>query len=195
MKIQNGDNVVIISGKDKGKTGTVLRVLASKNRVVVANINMRTRHVKATPQRAGQKVTYEASIDVSNVMIIDPKTKKRSRIASKTDAKGKKQRVAVRSGEVLTKKKTAAKPAESTADKKAPAKTKAKKEESETKKTEKTEEKAAPAVPGKKPFWKRVVDFGSEEADEVANEPHMKEDHSVPETSTRQSQRSHSRNG
>lgn len=192
MKIQNGDHVVIISGKDKGKTGTVLRVLHSKNRVVVADVNMRTRHVKATPQRPGQKVVYEASIHASNVMVVDPKTKKRSRISFKVDAKGNKQRVATRSGEALTKKKTQAKAATESDDKKTGEKTK----KAAPKKTDSVEHAATP--PGKKPFWKRVVEFGGEEAAaaaEVKETSHMKEDHSVPDQVSRQSQRSHSRKG
>mgnify|MGYP000147355603 CR=1 FL=1 len=98
MKIRTGDTVVVISGKDKGKTGQVIRVLASKDRVVVGSINMRTKHVKATPQREGQILKYEASIHASNVMIMDSKTKKRARIGSKVDEKGKKQRMAKQSG-------------------------------------------------------------------------------------------------
>lgn len=70
MKIHNGDLVVINTGKDKGKQGTVLRVLESKNRVVVEGINMRVRHIKKTAQSAGQRISYEASIHASNVQIL-----------------------------------------------------------------------------------------------------------------------------
>ena len=169
MKIRNGDQVVVISGKDKGKTGTVLRVLPGKNRVVITNVNMRTRHMRATPQRPGQKVQYEASIHVSNVMAIDPKSKKRTRIAFATDAKGKKNRVAVRSGEKLTVKKAApvAKDdvkTEEKAEKKTATKAAAKKT---TKKTEKAAETTDSAMPDKKPFWKRVTNFGSDAADDA----------------------------
>ena len=108
MKLHTGDHVVIISGKDKGKTGSILRVLASNGRIVVGGINMRTRHMKATPQRAGQKIQYEASIDISNVMLVDPKTKKRTRIGITTNEKGQKRRVAKASGEELPIKKAGA---------------------------------------------------------------------------------------
>ncbi len=68
MKIHAGDIVVVISGKDKGKTGRVLRILQGKDRLVVAGVNMRTRHVRKTPQRPGQRIRYEAGIHVSNVI-------------------------------------------------------------------------------------------------------------------------------
>jgi len=80
MKIHTGDTVVIISGKDKGKSGTVLRVLHERNHVVVTGINMRTRHVKKTFQQAGRILKYEASMNASKVMLLDPKTKKPTRI-------------------------------------------------------------------------------------------------------------------
>jgi large subunit ribosomal protein L24 len=104
MKIHTGDIVVINTGKDKGKQGTVLRVLETKNRVVVEGVNMRVRHIKKTAQSAGQRISYEASIHASNVQILDPKTKKPTRIGYKVDAKtGKKTRIAKASGEVIVK--------------------------------------------------------------------------------------------
>lgn len=108
MKIHTGDLVVIITGKDKGKTGRVLRVLPERDRLVVAGANMRTRHVRKTPQAPGRVVRYEASLHVSNVMIVDPKTKKRSRIGMSVPhyapdgaSRGRKERIAKRSGEEL----------------------------------------------------------------------------------------------
>jgi large subunit ribosomal protein L24 len=142
MKIHTGDTVVVISGKDKGKQGTVLRVLESKNRVIVEGANMRTRHIKKTQNQAGQRVTYEASLHASNVMIIDPKTKKPSRIGYKVDAKtGKKMRIALASGEAISKVAAAkaAKPA--------------KKSEKADKKEDAAKPAGAPAA--KTPFWKR----------------------------------------
>lgn len=195
MKIRTGDTVVIISGKDKGKTGTVLRVLPTKNRIVVSDANMRTRHMRATPQRPGQKVQYEASLHVSNVMAIDPKTKKRTRIAHKVDSKGKKTRVAVKSGEELTKKKVAApsKTEDKTDDKKAST---AKKSAAKKPADKKPDVKKTDAPPNKKPFWKKMVDFGADDMEdaEVKEPSHMEEDHSVPEEIERQSQRSHQHN-
>ena len=74
-RIKRDDQVMIISGKDKGKRGSVIRVLVSENRVVVEGVNMVTRHVKAQPgvAQAGM-VQGEASISLSNVMLIDPET-------------------------------------------------------------------------------------------------------------------------
>ncbi len=102
MKIRAGDNVVVTTGKDKGKTGQVLRVLQTKKRLVVTDINIRTRHMKAGPNRPGEIIKYEPSIDASNVMLVDPKTKKRSRIGFKLE-KGKKTRIFKQSGDEIKK--------------------------------------------------------------------------------------------
>lgn len=176
MKIRAGDNVVVITGKDKGKTGSVLRVLATTHRVVVAGINMRTKHVRATPQRPGQRLQYEASIHMSNIMLIDPKTKKRTRVGFAV-SKGKKDRIAKRSGEVIAR--TLGKPA-AAKDEKAlktegkKAKPAAKPEKGGVTKVEK---------PERKPFWKKVG-FGAEEAAESLADRHglqKTKDHSVPD--------------
>lgn len=149
MKIHQGDLVLIISGKDKGKQGTVLRVLASKNHVVVEGINMRTRHIKKTPQAAGQRIQYEASLDASKVMIVDPKTKKATRIGYSIDAKtGSKKRIAKASGEVITKAKTSA-AKKSSAKKDASAGS----AQAAAPKSEKPKESAKPEA--KQAFWKR----------------------------------------
>ena len=76
MKISQGDTVVVIAGKDKGKQGTVVRTLKNEHRVIVSGVNMVTKHIKKTAQSEGKKITFEHSIHVSNVMILDPKTKK-----------------------------------------------------------------------------------------------------------------------
>lgn len=153
MKIHTGDTVVVISGKDKGKQGTVMRILQTQNRVVVEGINMRTRHIKKTQNGAGSKVSYEASIHASNVMILDPKTKKPTRIGYKIDEKGKKSRIAMASGEVIAKAATAkgAKKATKTA------------KDTDAPKEKKSDAKPA-ATPAKSPFWKRGAQAeGSEE--------------------------------
>lgn len=106
MRIKKDDIVTIIAGKDKGKEGKILRILTAKERVVVEGANMRTRHFKKTKERPGQKLEFEASIHVSNVMLIDPKTKKRTRIGYLKDKSGKKNRIAKRSGETLDQKPT-----------------------------------------------------------------------------------------
>lgn len=186
MKIRAGDTVAVMSGKDKGKTGQVLRVLQNKNRVVVADVNMRTRHVKGGPNRPGEIVKYEAAISASNVMVIDPKTKKPTRIGYKLE-KGKKVRIAKKSGEeikktaVPAKKKTDAKAAEKAAEK-----TDAKKNDVKDTKT---------VGDKKSPFWKKMG-FGAEETADMADVDtgsHMKEDHSVPDQIERSSSRSSGR--
>lgn len=182
MKIRNGDNVVIISGKDKGKTGKVLRVLPTTSRIVVAGVNMRTRHVRATPQQPGQKIQYEASINVSNAMLVDPKTKKRTRIGFDTDKKGKKQRIAKKSGEALPNTKAGAAVASTKKDEAA------KKEEPKKAVSAEAKETAK-----KKPFWKRGGDEKAADTDEVKESSHMEEDHSVPDQVERKSARSHQR--
>lgn len=97
-----GDNVRVIAGKDKGKEGKIIKTLKNEDRVVVEGINMVTKHVKPSAQNeTGGIVKKEASIHVSNVMIIDSKTKKPSRIAHEIDEKGKKHRISVKSKERL----------------------------------------------------------------------------------------------
>ena len=101
MKIKKGDKVIVITGKDKGKTGTVSKAFPKENRVVVSGVNMVKRHTKPSQENAGGIVSKEASIHVSNVAIVDPKTGKASKIGSKTVDGGRKVRVARRSGEVI----------------------------------------------------------------------------------------------
>lgn len=102
MKIKKKDRVVVLTGKDKGKTGEVVRVLTAENRVVVSGINLVTKHQRASqtnPQ--GGIVKLEAPIHVSNVAIADPKTGKATRTGVKVLKDGKKVRVAKKSGEVI----------------------------------------------------------------------------------------------
>jgi large subunit ribosomal protein L24 len=101
MKIKKGDNVVVIAGKNKGKTGTVMRTLVKSDRVVVEGVNKVTRHVRKTKDRPGQKIEFEAPFHASNVMLIDPKTKKRTRVSVSKDEKGKKQRISKKSNTVI----------------------------------------------------------------------------------------------
>lgn len=102
MKISQGDTVLVTAGKDKGKKGTVIRVLHEQNRVIVAGINMVTKHVKKTAESAGKKVRIEHSLHASNLMVIDPKSGKPTRVGYKVDAKtGKKIRIAKVTGAPL----------------------------------------------------------------------------------------------
>ena len=101
MKLKTGDKVVVIAGKDKGKEGTITKVLKSENKVVVEGINVAKKHVKPNGQTAGSIIDMELPINASNVMIIDPKTKKPSRIGHTTDKNGKKIRIAKKSNSNL----------------------------------------------------------------------------------------------
>ncbi len=80
MKIRKEDNVLVISGKDKGKTGKVLKVLTKTNRVVVEWVNVVTKHLKKMGTTPGQIIKKENSIDVSNVMLVCPFTSKPTRV-------------------------------------------------------------------------------------------------------------------
>lgn len=101
-KIKKGDKVVVITGRDKGKTGEVLRVIPAENRAVVGGINLVKKHEKPSAAGSGGIVSKEASIHLSNIAIADPKDGKATRVGFKVSKDGKKERVAKRSGEVLT---------------------------------------------------------------------------------------------
>lgn len=92
MRIKTGDIVVVTAGKDNGKEGKVLKVLSSKERVVVEGVNVVTKHVKKTSEKAGERIEKEASVHISNVMIVDGEGKA-SRIKYSLDKKGDKSRV------------------------------------------------------------------------------------------------------
>jgi large subunit ribosomal protein L24 len=100
FKIKKGDNVVVITGKDKGKTGAVLKVMPADSRVVVQGVNVAKRHTKPRPGQPGGMVEKELSIHVSNVAHVDPKDNKPTRVGWKT-IDGRKLRYAVRSGEMI----------------------------------------------------------------------------------------------
>ena len=100
MNFKKGDKVVVISGKSKGTVGTISNILKD-NKVIVEGANIVKKHVKPNGQAAGSIVEVEAPIDASNVMLVDPKTGKRTRIGHTTDKKGKKVRVSKKSNEQL----------------------------------------------------------------------------------------------
>jgi len=103
MHVKKGDKVMVISGKDKGKTGVILAAFPKQERVLVEGINMVKKHAKPSqinPQ--GGIVNQEAPIHVSNVMIIDPKSGEPTRVGYKMED-NKKVRVAKKSGEILDK--------------------------------------------------------------------------------------------
>jgi len=100
MKIRKGDNVVVITGRDKGKSGSVLRVFPAENRVLVQGINLAKRHTKPRAGQQGGIVEKENPIHASNVALSDPKDNKPTRVGFKT-VDGRKVRVALRSGEII----------------------------------------------------------------------------------------------
>jgi large subunit ribosomal protein L24 len=105
MKIKTGDNVKILSGKDRGKTGKVVQVMFDKGTkktfVVVEGLNVLKKHMKKQRGQAGQVLELPAPMDVSNVMLIDPKTNKSTRVGFKTEGSDKK-RIAKKSGEYIS---------------------------------------------------------------------------------------------
>jgi large subunit ribosomal protein L24 len=100
-KIRKGDQVVVLSGKDKGKTGEVVRALPKQMKVVVSGVNIHARHRKASQENPqGGIDRKEAPLHVSNVAIADPKTGKPTRVRFE-ERDGKKVRVAAKSGELI----------------------------------------------------------------------------------------------
>ncbi len=174
MKLHTGDSVIIITGKDKGKTGTVLRVLPLEERVVVEGLNIRTKHMKKSAEQAGRIMKYEASLAACKVMLVDPKTGKPSRISYKFKD-GKKIRISTLSGEVVKKGKMPAKVKKETKAKDADAK--------EEKSTKKSKETTADTSAGgaKKPFWQKMK-FGSAALETDTSEGgRPASDHTVPQ--------------
>ena len=90
MKLKVGDKVVVISGADKGKEGKIIRTLRSENKVIVEGVHIVKKHQKPTGNNSGGILEIEAPINASNVMIIDPKTKKGTRVGHTTNKDGKK---------------------------------------------------------------------------------------------------------
>jgi large subunit ribosomal protein L24 len=98
QKIRKGDKVVILSGRDKGRTGEVIEVRPDENRALVRGINMVKRHQKQSAQQEGGIISKEAPIHMSNIAYADPKDGKPTRIGFKVMTDGRKLRVAKRSG-------------------------------------------------------------------------------------------------
>ena len=102
MRIRKGDTVQVIAGKEKGKTGQVLRTLPYENRVVVQGVNLRTRHLKPTQEgETGRIVTEEASLHASNVMLYSTSQKVASRVEIVVEKDGTKKRRLKKTGELL----------------------------------------------------------------------------------------------
>ena len=101
FRLRKGDDVVVISGRDKGKTGSILRVIRSEDRVIVDGINMVKRHTRPSQNQPGGIVDKEAPIHISNVALADPKDGSATRVGYKFLEDGRKVRVAKKSGEVI----------------------------------------------------------------------------------------------
>jgi large subunit ribosomal protein L24 len=109
MKIITSDTVLVTAGKDKGKTGKVVRAFPKLGKVVVEKVNVITKHIKKSVHGAGQKIQFEKPIDASNVKPICPKCSKPTRIGYNVLKTGKKVRVCKQCGEGISNPKTSAK--------------------------------------------------------------------------------------
>ena len=103
LKVKKGDSVVVISGRDKGRQGEVLRVLPSENRIIVQGVHIARRHTRPAMGNPGGIVEKELTIHASNVAHIDPQTRKPTRIGYRSLDGGRKVRFARGSGEVIDK--------------------------------------------------------------------------------------------
>jgi large subunit ribosomal protein L24 len=101
LKIRKGDRVVVRTGKDKGKTGEVLRVMPKENRAIVQGVNMVRRHQRQTAAQEGGIIVKEAPIHISNLALVDPASGQATRVGWRFLEDGTKVRVAKRSGEVI----------------------------------------------------------------------------------------------
>jgi large subunit ribosomal protein L24 len=101
LKIKKGDRVVVITGKDKGKKGEVLKVMPDENRAIVQGVAMMKRHQRQTTTQDGGIISKEAAIHLSNLALEDPRDGKPTRIGYKFLKDGRKVRFAKRSGEVI----------------------------------------------------------------------------------------------
>jgi large subunit ribosomal protein L24 len=102
LHIRRGDNVIIIAGDEKGKTGIVLSVDKVASKAIIEGLNMVTKHTKPSANNPNGGISKkEAPIHVSNIALVDPKSGKATRIAYKEDKNGKKVRIAKKSGEVI----------------------------------------------------------------------------------------------
>lgn len=101
FKIKKGDRVVVITGREKGKSGEILKVLRKEDRVLVQGVNMVRRHTRPSQQSSGGIIEKEAPLHISNVAHIDPKTDKPTRVGYRTAESGGKVRYAKGSGEQI----------------------------------------------------------------------------------------------
>jgi large subunit ribosomal protein L24 len=100
-KIRKGDKVVVLAGRDKGKSGEVIEVRPDEQRALVRGVNMVRRHQRQTPQNQGGIISKEATIHISNLALADPKDGKKTTRVGFKEIKGEKVRIARRSGEQI----------------------------------------------------------------------------------------------
>ncbi|MFZ9502792.1 MAG: 50S ribosomal protein L24 [Beijerinckiaceae bacterium] len=100
-KIKKGDKVVLIAGRDKGRSGEVVKVMPSEGRALVRGLNMVRRHQRQTQNQEGGIISKEAPVDLSNLALIDPKDGKPTRVGFKILEDGRKVRFAKRSGDLI----------------------------------------------------------------------------------------------
>lgn len=101
FKIRKGDEVIVLTGKDKGKKGEIIRMIRAKSRAVVQGINMVKRHTRQTQTEEGGIISKEASIHVSNLALIDPKSGEATKVGYKFEKDGTKVRISRASGEAI----------------------------------------------------------------------------------------------
>jgi large subunit ribosomal protein L24 len=102
-RVKKGDNVIILTGREKGKRGVVRRVMPKEGKALVQDINISKRHFKPGRARQAGIVDVEQPIDLSNLALVDPKTNQRTRVRTRILANGNKVRIATASGEQMTK--------------------------------------------------------------------------------------------
>ena len=100
-KLKKGDRVVVLSGRDRGKEGEILRVVPKENRALVAGVNMVVRHQRQTQASQGGRIAKEAPVDLSNLALVDPSEGGPTRVGFKFLEDGTKVRYAKKSGEVI----------------------------------------------------------------------------------------------
>jgi len=101
LKLKKGDKVVVLTGKDKGRSGEITKMIPSENRAIVQGINLVKRHTKPTQANPGGIIPKEATIHVSNLAIEDPKDGSASRVGYRVEKDGSKVRFAKKSGEII----------------------------------------------------------------------------------------------
>ena len=101
LKIKKGDKVIVLSGRDRGKRGDVLKVMPAENRALVSGVNMVKRHNRPSPSSQGGIEEFEAPINISNLAHVDPKTDEPTRVGYRWLDDGRKVRFAKKSGEVI----------------------------------------------------------------------------------------------